>query len=187
MGSFSVVLLESEPLLFTLSQCSLWYVRCDGNAACNWCFAEHLKEDIVSATLPTGARVPAIAVLVMACDRVTVSRSIDQLLKYEHWALLVVCYSAAKIVSNRIRMLDDTEYLCGDSSYKRPVWGQTKTLRYNASSLCMDYIQFSCNLTFDPTSHHHVSRMCPPVQMYKTIFYYISVAYNSVCLLSPGN
>jgi len=48
----------------------------------NCCVAEHPKEDVVSATLPVTAVVPPIAVLVMACDRVTVSRSIDQLLKY---------------------------------------------------------------------------------------------------------
>jgi len=44
--------------------------------------AEHPKENIVKATLPADLSIPPIAVLMMACDRVTVSRSIDQLLKY---------------------------------------------------------------------------------------------------------
>ena len=73
--------------------------------------SEHPQESVVSATLPITTAVPPIAVLMMACDRVTVSRSIDQLLQYKH---SILCLRTVSFHKQKFPLPSNRQHLsCG--------------------------------------------------------------------------
>jgi len=108
----------------------------------------------VDATLPATLQVPAIAVLVMACDRVTVSRSIDQLLQYALvFSYCAPCGSGASIISKRVCVCPRIDPLCFLAGCRRRRLNQGLVVALDflsvldrACFLCVNFLVSGCML-----------------------------------------
>ena len=112
--------------------------------------SEHPQESVVSATLPITTAVPPIAVLMMACDRVTVSRSIDQLLQYKH---SILCLRTVSFHKQKFPLPSNRQHLsCGAGLEDRREDNQ------NCSVLCC--VQQLCTMIHTRVSSSYILHVC---------------------------